>query len=57
MPQERNHATPLSENKNLLKRVDKMSQLTKPDSIHWVDGSAEENQTEFDRLIWPTLAA
>jgi len=47
----RNHALPLSENKNLLKWVDKMSQLTKPDAVHWVDGSAEENQQLCDLLV------
>jgi phosphoenolpyruvate carboxykinase (GTP) len=47
----RNHATPLSENKNLLKWVDKMSLLMKPDRVHWVDGSAEENQALCDLLV------
>jgi len=32
----------LSSNKHLLKWVEKMAELTKPDSIHWVDGSQEE---------------
>src|ERR1044072_6667807 len=39
----RNPALPLSENKNLLKWVEKMAELTKPEAIHWVDGSQEEN--------------
>ncbi len=51
MADKRNHATPLSENKNLLKWVEKMAQLTKPDAIHWVDGSAEENQELCDLLV------
>jgi phosphoenolpyruvate carboxykinase (GTP) len=51
MPAPRNHSAPLSENKNLLKWVEKMSQLTKPDAIHWVDGSAEENQALCDLLV------
>jgi phosphoenolpyruvate carboxykinase (GTP) len=51
MTEGRNHATPLSENKNLLKWVDKMSQLMKPDRVHWVDGSAEENQALCDLLV------
>jgi phosphoenolpyruvate carboxykinase (GTP) len=33
---------PLSENKHLLRWVEKMAALTKPSSIHWVDGSQEE---------------
>jgi phosphoenolpyruvate carboxykinase (GTP) len=40
----RNPAIPLSKNAHLLRWVDKMSELTKPDAIHWVDGSEEENQ-------------
>src|SRR5581483_2789673 len=36
----------LSSNKHLLRWVEKMAELTKPDSIHWVDGS----QCEYDRL-------
>jgi phosphoenolpyruvate carboxykinase (GTP) len=38
--------TPLAENKHLLRWVDKMADLTKPDDIHWVDGS----QAEYDAL-------
>ena len=37
---------PLAENKHLLRWVDKMAELTKPDAIHWVDGS----QAEYDAL-------
>ena len=33
---------PLSANQHLLKWVEKMAHLTKPESIHWVDGSQEE---------------
>ena len=40
------HAAPLSENKNLLKWVEKIATLTKPAAIHWVDGSKEE----YDQL-------
>ena len=42
----RNNAEPLSTNKNLLKWVEKMAALCKPDAIHWVDGS----QAEYDNL-------
>src|SRR6478609_7766663 len=41
---QRNVAVPLSENRHLLRWVDKMARLTKPDAIHWVDGSAQENE-------------
>jgi phosphoenolpyruvate carboxykinase (GTP) len=38
----RNAATPLSQNKNLLRWVEKMVELCKPKAVHWVDGSQEE---------------
>jgi phosphoenolpyruvate carboxykinase (GTP) len=38
----RDVSQPLSENQHLLKWVEKMADLTKPDRIHWVDGSKEE---------------
>jgi phosphoenolpyruvate carboxykinase (GTP) len=34
--------TPLSTNKHLVRWVEKMADLTKPETIHWVDGSKEE---------------
>jgi phosphoenolpyruvate carboxykinase (GTP) len=42
----RNASTPLSRNEHLLRWVDKMAELMRPESIHWVDGS----QQEYDRL-------
>ena len=42
----RTSAKPLSQNTHLLNWVDKMAALTKPDAIHWVDGS----QQEYDDL-------
>ena len=42
---ERNPASPLSTNVHLLNWVEKMANLTKPDAIHWVDGSQEEDDT------------
>jgi phosphoenolpyruvate carboxykinase (GTP) len=36
----------LSQNEHLLKWVEKVAELTRPESIHWVDGS----QQEYDRL-------
>src|SRR5436309_14492915 len=35
---------PLSKNTHLLNWVEKMANLTKPDAIHWVDGSQEEDE-------------
>ncbi len=43
---------PLSKNNNLRKWVEKMAALTKPDSIHWVDGS----QAEYDQLCSEMIA-
>jgi phosphoenolpyruvate carboxykinase (GTP) len=40
----RNPALPLGHNSHLLQWVRKMSALCKPEAIHWVDGSAEENE-------------
>ena len=41
-----NLGAPLSENRHLLRWVEKMAELTKPAAVHWVDGS----QQEYDRL-------
>ncbi len=34
---------PLSQNKHLIRWVEKMAELCTPESIQWVDGSEEEN--------------
>jgi phosphoenolpyruvate carboxykinase (GTP) len=39
----RKQSAPLSKNAHLLNWVEKMANLTKPDAIHWVDGSLEED--------------
>jgi phosphoenolpyruvate carboxykinase (GTP) len=41
----------LSSNKHLLRWVEKMAELTKPDSIHWVDGSKEENEALCAQMV------
>ncbi|MDB4473608.1 phosphoenolpyruvate carboxykinase (GTP) [Opitutaceae bacterium] len=46
-----NNAQPLSTNKNLLKWVEKMATLCKPDAIHWVDGSQAEYDTLCDVMV------
>jgi phosphoenolpyruvate carboxykinase (GTP) len=43
--------TPLAENKHLLRWVDKMAELTRPDNIHWVDGSQEEYDSLCGQLV------
>ena len=41
---DRDPSVPLSKNTHLLNWVDKMAALTKPEAIHWVDGSVEEDE-------------
>jgi phosphoenolpyruvate carboxykinase (GTP) len=61
----RNTARPLAENKHLLRWVEKMADLCKPDALHWVDGSMEEYDalcatmvaggtfTKLNEKLWP----
>jgi phosphoenolpyruvate carboxykinase (GTP) len=61
----RNLSAPLSKNAHLLNWVEKMANLTKPDAIHWVDGSPEEDAalkaqmvaggtfTKLNEELWP----
>jgi phosphoenolpyruvate carboxykinase (GTP) len=44
-------ASPLAENKHLLRWVDKMAELTRPANIHWVDGSQEEYESLCALLV------
>jgi phosphoenolpyruvate carboxykinase (GTP) len=44
-------ATPLATNTHLLRWVDKVSKLTKPSAIHWVDGSQEEYDFLCGKLV------
>jgi len=46
-----NPAEPLSKNTHLLNWVEKMALLTKPDAIHWVDGSQEENEALCAQMV------
>jgi phosphoenolpyruvate carboxykinase (GTP) len=44
-------ATPLTTNKHLIRWVEKMADLCRPDAIHWVDGSQAEYEALCDRLV------
>src|SRR6266550_6070477 len=47
----RDPALPLSDNEHLLRWVEKMALLTQPAKIHWVDGSAEENEALCAEMV------
>src|SRR5213082_499418 len=49
--QGRDPGLPLSVNKHLLRWVEKMARLTKPAAIHWVDGSAAENELLCSQMV------
>src|SRR5215813_120272 len=49
--EQRNPAVPLSKNTHLLNWVEKMAALTKPDSIHWVDGSEAEDEALKAQMV------
>jgi len=61
----RDTTVPLSTNTHLLNWVEKMANLTKPAAIHWVDGSAAEDEelkaqmvaggtfTKLNEELWP----
>ncbi len=61
----RDPAKALSQNVHLLNWVEKMAALTKPQAIHWVDGSVEEDEmlkaqmvasgtfTKLNEELWP----
>src|SRR5256714_13005215 len=48
-----NPTIPLTKNEHLLRWVEKMAELTRPDRIHWVDGSQEE----YDQLCEEMVAS
>src|SRR3984885_8903400 len=43
--------TPLTTNKHLIRWVEKMADLCRPDAIHWVDGSKQEYDKICERLV------
>jgi phosphoenolpyruvate carboxykinase (GTP) len=47
----RDVSAPLARNTHLIRWVEKMANLTKPASIHWVDGSKEEYDSLCDLLV------
>jgi phosphoenolpyruvate carboxykinase (GTP) len=44
-------STPLSTNRHLVRWVEKMSDLLKPQSIHWVDGSESEYEDLCRQMV------
>ena len=44
-------ASPPTTNKHLIRWVEKMADLTQPKQIHWIDGSAEENEMLCRQLV------
>jgi phosphoenolpyruvate carboxykinase (GTP) len=48
---QRDVSVPLTQNTHLIKWVDKMATLTKPASIHWVDGSQEEYDSLCGQMV------
>jgi phosphoenolpyruvate carboxykinase (GTP) len=47
----RDTSLPLSKNTHLLNWVEKMAALTKPDAVHWVDGSQEEDEALKAQMV------
>jgi phosphoenolpyruvate carboxykinase (GTP) len=47
----RNASVPLSSNVHLRNWVNKMAELTKPEAIHWVDGSQEEHDALCEQMV------
>src|SRR5436305_442543 len=47
----RDVSKPLSDNKHLLRWVEKMASLTRPAAIHWVNGSQEEYDELCQALV------
>ena len=45
------HSAPLTSNKHLIRWVEKMADLCRPDAIHWVDGSKREYDAICELLI------
>ena len=47
----RDVSAPLATNQHLLRWVEKMADLTRPQAIHWVDGSQEEYDQLCDEMV------
>ncbi|NWF83284.1 MAG: phosphoenolpyruvate carboxykinase (GTP) [Bryobacteraceae bacterium] len=47
----RDVSLPLCQNTHLIRWVEKMAQLAKPDSIHWVDGSEAERDALYEQMV------
>src|ERR1700732_3634969 len=48
---QRNPTVPLSKNDHLLRWVEKMAELARPDRVHWVDGSKEEHDALCAEMV------
>ena len=42
---------PPTENADVLRWVERITRLLQPDQLHWVDGSEEEAQSLFDKMV------
>ena len=47
----RDPSVPLTRNHHLLRWVEKMTELTRPAGVHWVDGSQEENDELIAQMV------
>lgn len=45
------HSEPPTENKDVIRWVDRISRLLEPDRVHWVDGSEDEATALFDMMV------
>ncbi len=45
------NSDPLTTNKDVTRWVERIARLCQPDRVHWVDGSAEENQALFRMMV------
>ena len=46
----------MTKNKALLKWLDEVARMTKPDKIFWIDGSQEENNRLMQEMVEAVMA-
>lgn len=44
-------SAPPTQNKDVIRWVERIARLLEPDQVHWADGSAEETQALFDMMV------